>query len=95
MLTNYCISGNIYKQSAGCKKEYGRVPEWPMGTDCKSAAFSFGGSNPPAPTKKTSVVITLVFCFAQNLESHYRGWIRKVPARRTVRRAKKPLRGFF
>jgi hypothetical protein len=23
-----------------------------MGTDCKSAAFSFGGSNPPAPTKK-------------------------------------------
>ena len=39
MLTNYCIGGNIYKQSAGCKKEYGRVPEWPMGTDCKSAAF--------------------------------------------------------
>ena len=37
-----------------CKTEYGRVPEWPMGTDCKSAAFSFGGSNPPAPTKKTS-----------------------------------------
>ena len=25
-----------------------------MGTDCKSAAFSFGGSNPPAPTKKKS-----------------------------------------
>ena len=23
-----------------------------MGTDCKSAAFSFGGSNPPAPTKQ-------------------------------------------
>ena len=34
------------------KNEYGRVPEWPMGTDCKSAAFSFGGSNPPAPTKQ-------------------------------------------
>ena len=29
---------------------YGRVPEWPKGTDCKSAAFSFGGSNPPSPT---------------------------------------------
>ena len=28
------------------------LTEWPMGTDCKSAAFSFGGSNPPAPTKK-------------------------------------------
>ena len=26
-----------------------------MGTDCKSAAFSFGGSNPPAPTKDSSI----------------------------------------
>jgi hypothetical protein len=32
--------------------KYGSVPEWPKGTDCKSAAFSFGGSNPPAPTRK-------------------------------------------
>ena len=47
-----------------------------MGTDCKSAAFSFGGSNPPAPTKKSSVVITLDFCFTWNLEFHYLGWIR-------------------
>ena len=28
---------------------YGGVPEWPKGTDCKSAASSFGGSNPPPP----------------------------------------------
>ena len=27
--------------------EYGRIPEWPKGTDCKSAANCFGGSNPP------------------------------------------------
>ena len=26
---------------------YGRIPEWPKGTDCKSAANCFGGSNPP------------------------------------------------
>ena len=52
MLTNYHLSGNIYRQSMDCENEYGRVPEWPMGTDCKSAAFSFGGSNPPAPTKQ-------------------------------------------
>ena len=52
MLTNYHPGGNIYRQSMDCKTEYGRVPEWPMGTDCKSAAFSFGGSNPPAPTKQ-------------------------------------------
>ena len=29
--------------------EYGRIPEWPKGTDCKSAAICFGGSNPPPP----------------------------------------------
>ena len=31
------------------KKEYGWIPEWPKGTDCKSAAICFGGSNPPLP----------------------------------------------
>ena len=25
----------------------GWIPEWPKGTDCKSAAICFGGSNPP------------------------------------------------
>ena len=38
-LTNPCPSGNIYRQSVRLQIEYGRVPEWPMGTDCKSAAF--------------------------------------------------------
>ena len=28
---------------------YGQIPEWPKGTDCKSAATCFGGSNPPPP----------------------------------------------
>ena len=28
---------------------YGQIPEWPKGTDCKSAAICFGGSNPPPP----------------------------------------------
>ncbi len=26
---------------------HGWIPEWPKGTDCKSAAYCFGGSNPP------------------------------------------------
>ena len=29
---------------------YGRVPEWPKGTDCKSVSIAFGGSNPPPST---------------------------------------------
>ena len=31
--------------------EYGRIPEWPKGTDCKSAGDAFEGSNPSPPTK--------------------------------------------
>ena len=46
-------------------------------------------------TKKTSVENTLVFCLARHLKSHPRGWIRTASTRRTVRRGKKPLRGFF
>ncbi len=30
-------------------KEYGRIPEWPKGADCKSVGTAFGGSNPPPP----------------------------------------------
>ena len=28
---------------------YGQIPEWPKGTDCKSAATCFDGSNPSPP----------------------------------------------
>ena len=31
--------------------EYGGIPEWPKGADCKSVVSDFGGPNPPAPTK--------------------------------------------
>ncbi len=31
--------------------QYGGIPEWPKGTDCKSAGDAYGGSNPPSPTK--------------------------------------------
>ena len=35
----------------GCfLKLNGWIPEWPKGTDCKSAANCFGGSNPPPST---------------------------------------------
>ena len=33
-------------------KVFGWIPEWPKGTDCKSAANCFGGSNPPPSIKK-------------------------------------------
>ena len=93
-LTNPCPSGNIYRQSVRLRIEYGRVPEWPMGTDCKSAAFSFGGSNPPAPTKKTSVENTLVFCFIRYLKFHSQGWIRTAAAT-SLKTAQKQPSGLF
>ena len=34
---------------------YGRFPEWPKGTDCKSVVYDFGGSNPPPSTKSKNV----------------------------------------
>ena len=66
-----------------------------MGTDCKSAAFSFGGSNPPAPTKKTSVENTLVFFFCKNPKTHPRGWIRTAAARRLRPAGQKSPSGAF
>ena len=29
---------------------FGGVPEWPKGSDCKSDGSAFGGSNPPPST---------------------------------------------
>ena len=62
-----------------------------MGTDCKSAAFSFGGSNPPAPTKNSSIRTGYwSFCFVEAFLG-LGGWIRTASTRRIVRRGKKPL----
>ena len=64
-----------------CKKmNLGVFPSGQWGQTVNLLLFSFGGSNPPAPTKKSSVVIALDFCFTWNLESHPRGWIRTAAA---------------
>lgn len=42
--------GDTVSDMAGETK--GGVPERPMGPDCKSGGSAFGGSNPPAPTKR-------------------------------------------
>ncbi len=33
----------------------GGIPEWPKGTDCKSAGTAFGGSNPPSPIRNAAM----------------------------------------
>ena len=37
---------------------FGWIPEWPKGTDCKSAATCFGGSNPPPSIMSRKRLIT-------------------------------------
>ena len=41
--------------------EYGWIPEWPKGTDCKSAATCFGGSNPPPPIKTIDILMKIEY----------------------------------
>ena len=35
--------------------QLGGIPEWPKGTDCKSAGTAFGGSNPPSPIRNAAM----------------------------------------
>ncbi len=37
--------------------DFGGVPEWPKGSDCKSDGSAFGGSNPPPSTNFESYTI--------------------------------------
>ena len=43
--------------------EYGGVPEWPKGADCKSVGNAFGGSNPPSSTSAKELVTAAVTGF--------------------------------
>ena len=56
---------------------HGGIPEWPKGTDCKSAGTAFGGSNPPSPTKTKRTPCASVFCFGKD-----RAWIRRARPRK-------------
>ena len=54
------------------KIAYGGIPEWPKGTDCKSAGNAFDGSNPSSPTKNTDYPFGWsVFFFSGKMESKF------------------------
>ena len=96
-LTKSRRDGKIYRQSAvAVKIESGRVPEWPMGTDCKSAAFQLRWFESTRAHQKSFNVTTTLELFALCVrETHECGWIRTASARRTVRRAKSPSGAFL
>ena len=58
----------------------GVFPSGQWGQTVNLLLFSFGGSNPPAPTKNSSVVMTLEFLFYLNFYKAPQGWIRTAAA---------------
>jgi hypothetical protein len=54
----------------------GVFPSGQWGQTVNLLLFSFGGSNPPAPTKNSSVVMTLEFLFYLEVCKASQGWIR-------------------
>ena len=75
--------------SAAQQSEYGGIPEWPKGADCKSVVSDFGGSNPPSPTKNSEHPSGWSEFF-----DFRRRWIRKA-ALSNVPVARCNRRGFF
>ena len=52
LICNQQVGGSSPSTSSTLtKNEYGSVPKWPKGADCKSVVSDFGGPNPPAPTR--------------------------------------------
>ena len=67
LICNQQVGGS--SPSTSSRILYGGIPEWPKGTDCKSAGYAYGGSNPPAPTK-TALISSKsgLFC---NFSGHF------------------------
>ena len=61
---------DIITQSLRHNRISGGVPEWPKGTDCKSAAFRFDGSNPSSPTRKNPLAKQADFFNEARLAAH-------------------------
>lgn len=43
---------------------FGGVPEWPKGSDCKSAGSAFDGSNPSPPTNMENIKTAIMAVFS-------------------------------
>src|SRR6266496_4159386 len=59
LICNQQVAGSIPIASSD-QQASGRVPEWSKGTDCKSVATGFEGSNPSPSTPVTMMVEPMV-----------------------------------
>ena len=95
-LTNCAFSGNIYRQPVGLqKKNMGVFPSGQWGQTVNlllSASVVRIHPRPPrTPVSESGTGVSVLSA----LQKGTQGWIRTASTRRTVRREKKPLRGFF
>ena len=63
----------VPRSNRGWITKYGRVPEWPKGTDCKSVSFAFGGSNPPPSTKQPKTPQGVFLLLGRRVKIRMRG----------------------
>ena len=49
----------------------GQIPEWPKGTDCKSAGDAFEGSNPSPPIRSKNKKVVLRKQNGLNFSPHF------------------------
>ena len=72
LICNQQVGGSSPSTSSTLtKNEYGSVPKWPKGADCKSVVSDFGGPNPPAPTKKASEKAGAFLSYIRLAASHF------------------------
>ena len=95
-LTNCAFSGNIYRQSTRLRKmNMGVFPSGQWGQTVNlllSASVVRIHPRPPrTPVSEPGTGVSVLSV----LQKGKQGWIRTASTRRTVRRGKKPLRGFF
>ena len=90
------MSGKINESSGnGCEQNLGVFPSGQWGQTVNLLLFSFGGSNPPAPTKNSSVIMTLEFLFYPDFVKDCKGGFEQHRPPPYVPAAKKPQWGFF
>ena len=96
-LTNPETYDKLNKSSGnGHEKNMGVFPSGQWGQTVNLLLFSFGGSNPPAPTKNSSVVKMLEFLFCPKLFKAYpRVDSNSIGRRHTSRRQKGPCGAFL
>ena len=81
LICNQQVVGSIPITSSNANAEptpilYGKIPERPNGSDCKSDVYDFGSSNLPLPTSKRDTQQGIPFAVEEVIEARRRSVVR-------------------